>query len=208
MRRRALAVPSATAGPDRSAPSPRLAFSRRSRLVATVMEARLFTSDAAIAERLRSLRMHGQGQDKYDNVEVGYNSRLDTLQAAILLEKLAAFPEELAARQEVARRYTEALGEVVTIPSVPIFDDQQLGTILRAGRKRRASGAADCRTWPRQAFRPQSTMRGRFTCSRHWRRWAAAKVISRLRRMPRAGSSACRWDPICNRRTRIGLSRH
>ena len=79
----------------------------------------LFTRDAAIAQRLRSLRMHGRGQDKYDNVEVGYNSRLDTLQAAILLEKLAAFPNEMAARQEVAQRYGDGLDGLVTIPSVP-----------------------------------------------------------------------------------------
>ena len=79
----------------------------------------LLTNDSDLANRLRSLRVHGKGQDKYDNVEVGYNSRLDTLQAAILIEKLASFPAELAARQRVANRYHEALQEQVEIPSVP-----------------------------------------------------------------------------------------
>ena len=79
----------------------------------------LLTNDARLADRLRSLRMHGKGQHKYDNVEVGYNSRLDTLQAAILIEKLAAFPAELKARQDVAKRYQESLEEVVSVPSVP-----------------------------------------------------------------------------------------
>jgi dTDP-4-amino-4,6-dideoxygalactose transaminase len=79
----------------------------------------LFTSDAKVADRLRSLRVHGRGRDKYDNVEVGYNSRLDTLQAAILIEKLAAFPAELDARQKIGRRYDEALRGVVEVPRVP-----------------------------------------------------------------------------------------
>ena len=79
----------------------------------------LLTRDARFADRLRSLRVHGRGRDKYDNIEVGYNSRLDTLQAAILIEKLAAFPKELTARQEVARRYDEALAGLVAVPRVP-----------------------------------------------------------------------------------------
>ena len=57
----------------------------------------VFTDDPGRAELLRSLRVHGKGQDKYDNVRIGVNSRLDTLQAAILLEKLAIFADEIAA---------------------------------------------------------------------------------------------------------------
>ena len=68
--------------------------------------------DAAV---LRSVRVHGSGSDKYDNVRLGINGRLDTLQAAILIEKLRIFPDELEQRQQVAAVYTEALsGEVVT----------------------------------------------------------------------------------------------
>jgi dTDP-4-amino-4,6-dideoxygalactose transaminase len=68
----------------------------------------ILTDDADLADLLRSLRVHGQGRNKYDNVRIGTNSRLDTLQAAILLEKLAIFAEELELRQAVAARYTEA----------------------------------------------------------------------------------------------------
>jgi dTDP-4-amino-4,6-dideoxygalactose transaminase len=64
---------------------------------------------------IRSLHVHGKGTDKYDNVRIGVNSRLDTLQAAILIEKLAIFPDEIEKRQIVAQRYTEGLkGHAVT----------------------------------------------------------------------------------------------
>lgn len=68
----------------------------------------VLTDDDQLAARLRSLRFHGKGQDKYDNVAIGLNSRLDTLQAAILSEKLAIFADELAARDRIAARYTTA----------------------------------------------------------------------------------------------------
>ena len=67
-----------------------------------------FTNDDALAELLRSIRVHGQGSDKYENVRIGVNSRLDTIQAAILIEKLKIFPDELKARERIARRYTDA----------------------------------------------------------------------------------------------------
>lgn len=79
----------------------------------------VFTDDDDLADRLRSIRIHGQGTDKYDNIRTGLNARLDTLQAAILLPKLAAFPRELQARQRVAERYTELLEGYVEIPRVP-----------------------------------------------------------------------------------------
>ena len=75
----------------------------------------VFTEGPAKAELLRSLRFHGKGGDKYDNVRIGLNSRLDTLQAAILIEKLAIFEDELAARQTVAARYAAALKGVNTV---------------------------------------------------------------------------------------------
>jgi dTDP-4-amino-4,6-dideoxygalactose transaminase len=67
-----------------------------------------FTNDDALAETLRSIRIHGQGSDKYENVRIGVNSRLDTIQAAILLEKLSIFPEEIELREAVAQRYNNA----------------------------------------------------------------------------------------------------
>jgi len=78
----------------------------------------VFTDDDDIAEVLQSLRVHGQGADRYDNVRVGLNARLDTLQAAILLEKLKIFPDEIAARQRIANRYSDCLGDLAQVPQV------------------------------------------------------------------------------------------
>jgi dTDP-4-amino-4,6-dideoxygalactose transaminase len=69
-----------------------------------------FTNDDALADLLRSIRIHGQGRDKYENVRIGVNSRLDTIQAAILIEKLKILPDELEARERIARRYSGKLG--------------------------------------------------------------------------------------------------
>lgn len=76
----------------------------------------IFTDDSELAETLRSIRVHGQGSDKYDNIRLGLTGRLDTMQAAILLEKLKIFDDEIAARNEVAERYARGLGNVVTVP--------------------------------------------------------------------------------------------
>lgn len=78
----------------------------------------VFTDDDGFAATIRSLRVHGQGRDKYDNVRIGLNSRLDTLQAAILAEKLALFPDEITRRDAVAQRYARALAGVVALPVV------------------------------------------------------------------------------------------
>jgi dTDP-4-amino-4,6-dideoxygalactose transaminase len=76
----------------------------------------IFTDDAELAATLRSIRVHGQGTDKYDNVRLGLTGRLDTMQAAILIEKLKIFDDEVAARNQVAERYARGLGNVVTVP--------------------------------------------------------------------------------------------
>jgi dTDP-4-amino-4,6-dideoxygalactose transaminase len=78
----------------------------------------ILTDDAELAETLRSIRVHGQGSDKYDNVRLGLTGRLDTIQAAILIEKLKIFEDEIAARNKVAQRYAQGLGNVVTVPHV------------------------------------------------------------------------------------------
>jgi dTDP-4-amino-4,6-dideoxygalactose transaminase len=78
----------------------------------------IFTDDDATAELLRSIRMHGQGIDKYHNARIGLNSRLDTMQAAILLEKLAILEDEIAARDRVAQRYSAALAEIAEVPRI------------------------------------------------------------------------------------------
>ena len=79
----------------------------------------IFTDDDALYEALVSLRVHGQGKDKYDNIHIGMNGRLDTLQAAVLLEKLKLFPEEIKARNKAASFYTSALQNTVGTPYVP-----------------------------------------------------------------------------------------
>ena len=76
----------------------------------------LFTDDAAQAARWRSIRQHGQGDGKYDIVRVGLNSRLDTLQAAVLLAKLPAFDAEIDARERVAALYDSVLAGAVGLP--------------------------------------------------------------------------------------------
>ena len=67
-----------------------------------------FTNDDGLKEKLLSLRVHGQGSHRYEHVHVGLNSRLDTIQAAILIEKLKIFPDEIEARNRIAKRYDEA----------------------------------------------------------------------------------------------------
>ena len=78
----------------------------------------VLTDDADLAARMRSLRVHGQGTNKYDNVAVGLNARLDTIQAAVLLAKLDIFADEIEKRQAVAARYAEGLTGIATPPAV------------------------------------------------------------------------------------------
>ena len=80
----------------------------------------IFTDDDGLAQTMRSIRAHGQGSDKYEIVRAGVNGRLDTIQAAVLLAKMTVFPDELVARDRVARRYTQRLStNLATTPTVP-----------------------------------------------------------------------------------------
>jgi dTDP-4-amino-4,6-dideoxygalactose transaminase len=80
-----------------------------------------FTDDDELANIMESVRVHGKGDHKYDNVRIGINGRLDSLQAAILLAKFDIFPEEIELRQKVADRYSTLLGEnsQIKVPSIP-----------------------------------------------------------------------------------------
>jgi dTDP-4-amino-4,6-dideoxygalactose transaminase len=78
----------------------------------------IFTEDDDLAARLRSLRVHGEGVDKYDAARIGLAARLDSIQAAVLLEKLKIFPDEIAARHAAAERYAAGLGDVAIVPRV------------------------------------------------------------------------------------------
>ena len=85
----------------------------------------IFTDDDALRDILLSLRMHGQGVDKYENVRIGVNSRLDTIQAAILSEKLKIFPDEIEKRETIARRYNRLLGASNRIVVPRVIDGAQ-----------------------------------------------------------------------------------
>lgn len=79
----------------------------------------VLTDDEELLAILKSVRVHGGGSDKYDNVRLGLTARLDTIQAAILLEKLKIFRDEVEIRNRIADRYSRALKDVVTVPVVP-----------------------------------------------------------------------------------------
>jgi dTDP-4-amino-4,6-dideoxygalactose transaminase len=103
----------------------------------------IFTDDKELADVLRSLRVHGQGVDKYDNTRIGINGRMDTLQAAILIEKLKIFADEIDKRQAVAARYNEGLKDVAVVPRV---SDDCVSTwaqyTIKVGKGRRDAVAA------------------------------------------------------------------
>src|SRR6185437_2855841 len=104
----------------------------------------VLTDDEAFADALRSLRVHGHGSDKYDNVRIGLASRLDTIQAAILIEKLKIFTDEIDARNRIARRYSEALADLAIVPIVPAGSVSVWAqyTIRVSGGRRNAIAAA------------------------------------------------------------------
>ena len=79
----------------------------------------IFLDDDEKAGVIRSLIVHGKGTDKYDNVRIGMNGRLDTMQAGILIEKLRIFPDEIQARNRVAEAYHSGLKDVVLTPGAP-----------------------------------------------------------------------------------------
>ena len=78
----------------------------------------IFTNDSELAELCRSIRVHGQGEDKYDNVRIGLNSRLDTLQANVLLNKFNIFADELTVRNKCANYYSQKLSKYLVVPYI------------------------------------------------------------------------------------------
>jgi dTDP-4-amino-4,6-dideoxygalactose transaminase len=79
----------------------------------------VFCADNGMLDVLKSLRVHGQGTDKYENVRIGINGRMDTMQAAVVLAKMEIFEEEMQQRQVVAARYTAGLRNKVIVPHIP-----------------------------------------------------------------------------------------
>lgn len=84
-----------------------------------------FTNDTRLHQVLESLRVHGQGKNRYDNVRLGLNARMDTMQAAVLLAKMSIFPEELELRNNVACTYNNLLQEARDITAPSFFRDRQ-----------------------------------------------------------------------------------
>jgi dTDP-4-amino-4,6-dideoxygalactose transaminase len=78
----------------------------------------VFTDDDALAARVKSIRLHGEGVDRSEAARIGITGRLDTIQAAILIEKLKIFPDEIAARNRVAERYAEGVADIAIVPRV------------------------------------------------------------------------------------------
>src|SRR5262249_22005762 len=91
----------------------------------------VFTDDDELVKILHSLRVHGQGRDKYDCVRLGLNARLDTVQAAVLIEKLKIFPDVMVARDRIAQRYCEALADVAGGSPPPKRATPGLGQVNR-----------------------------------------------------------------------------
>jgi len=80
----------------------------------------VFTDDDDLYEKLVSIRMHGQGTDRYENVRIGINGRLDSFQAAVLLAKMTIFESEIELRQTVANTYSELLKSKFKVPTIPV----------------------------------------------------------------------------------------
>lgn len=100
----------------------------------------IFTSDPNMSALIRSLRNHGCGNHRYDHIHIGLNSRLDTIQAAILIEKLKIFPAELQRRKAIAAYYQTYLSPFVQLPETPEGYDHAWGlyTMLVPADKRQA----------------------------------------------------------------------
>jgi dTDP-4-amino-4,6-dideoxygalactose transaminase len=96
----------------------------------------IFTRNKELADVIRSLRIHGKGASKYDNVRVGINSRLDSIQAAVLLAKLEVLDEEIGRRQEISDQYRDRLGDRFEFQAIPDGDQSghaQFSIVLKAG---------------------------------------------------------------------------
>jgi dTDP-4-amino-4,6-dideoxygalactose transaminase len=117
----------------------------------------VLTDNEELAQVMRSIRVHGEGRDKYDCVRIGLNGRLDTIQAAVLIEKLKIFPDEIVARERVARRYAAALGDLVTVPRLAAGSTSvwaQYTLRLASGRREAFAAALKAQGIPTAIYYP------------------------------------------------------
>ena len=117
----------------------------------------VLTEDEELAQVMRSVRVHGEGRDKYDCVRIGLNGRLDTIQAAVLIEKLKIFPEEIAARERAARRYSAGLADVAIVPKLARGSTSvwaQYTIRLAAGKRDALAAAVNSQGIPTAVYYP------------------------------------------------------
>jgi len=104
----------------------------------------VFTDDDALAARVKSIRLHGEGADRSEAARIGITGRLDTIQAAVLIEKLKIFPDEIEARNRVAARYCAALADIAIVPRIGNQSTSvwaQYTVRLKPGRRDRVAAA-------------------------------------------------------------------
>jgi len=104
----------------------------------------VFTDDDALAVRVKSIRLHGEGVDRSEAARIGITGRLDTIQAAVLIEKLKIFPDEIEARNRVAARYSAALADIAIVPHIGNQSTSvwaQYTVRLKPGRRDRVAAA-------------------------------------------------------------------
>ena len=133
----------------------------------------VLTEDEELAQVMRSVRVHGEGSDKYDCVRIGLNGRLDTIQAAILIEKLKIFPDEIVARERVARRYSAGLADVAIVPKLARGSTSvwaQYTIRLAAGRRDALAAALNPQGIPTAIYYPTP-----LHCQEPYRRFPVAE---------------------------------
>ncbi len=164
-RRRALARPIAAASSARSATATATSFFPAKPLGCYGDGGAVFTDDDALAARIKSIRLHGEGVDRSEAVRIGITGRLDTIQAAVLIEKLKIFPDEIAARNRVAARYSRGACRCRDRAARRQRIDLGLGAIHDPAQAGAARQALPPRS-RRKAFRPRSITPSRCIASR------------------------------------------
>ncbi|MGB3744918.1 MAG: DegT/DnrJ/EryC1/StrS family aminotransferase [Xanthobacteraceae bacterium] len=104
----------------------------------------VFTDDDALAARIKSIRLHGEGVDRSEAARIGITGRLDTIQAAVLIEKLKIFPDEIDARNRISARYSAALADIAIVPHIGNQSTSvwaQYTVRLKPGRRDRIAAA-------------------------------------------------------------------
>ncbi|HEY6254941.1 MAG TPA: DegT/DnrJ/EryC1/StrS family aminotransferase [Xanthobacteraceae bacterium] len=117
----------------------------------------VFTDDGELAAVLRSLRVHGEGNSRYESVRIGTNARFDTIQAAVLIEKLKIFPDEISARDRIAQRYSRHLADLVAVPQLARGSTSvwaQYTLRLRGGRREAFAAALKAERIPTAVYYP------------------------------------------------------